>query len=143
LCNNTSATDCNIFIYIGAPPSFNNCASGWQSTGNLIGNTDLRFDTSQLNGGKFYDSYNNAVGLAGSNALLGIQLVVDGGWIAPSGQDILVNNVTVNNFISNNQFCGRPVNSIPTLSEWGMVLMSCVLGLIGFCVLRRKYTDAV
>jgi hypothetical protein len=93
---------CSIFVYIGPYPNFTDCAAGWQTTGNLIGNADLRFDTSQLTGGTFYDSYSNALALAGPVKVLGIDLVVDGGWTNPGGgQDILVNNVMVNNFTLN------------------------------------------
>ena len=102
LCSNPAATSCSIFVYIGPYPNFTLCATGWQSTGNLIGNPDLRFDTSQLAGGTFYDSYANALALAGPVKVLGIDLVVDGGWTNPGpGQDILVKNVMVNKFTLN------------------------------------------
>jgi hypothetical protein len=93
---------CNIFVYIGPYPNFTGCDPGWQSTGNLIGSPDLRFDTSQLVGGTFYDSYSDALALAGPVKVLGIDLVVDGGWTNPgAGQDILVDNVMVNNSLLN------------------------------------------
>jgi hypothetical protein len=101
VCNSPLAPSCNIFVYIGPSPSFTGCANGWQSTGNMIDDPDLRFDTSQLAGGTFYDSYANALTLAGDSPVLSISLVVDGGWFPPAtspGQDILVDNVTVNNF---------------------------------------------
>jgi hypothetical protein len=66
----------NIFVYIGPPPSFTGCAPGWQSTGNLLSGT-LTVDTSQI-GGTFYDTWANALTLAGSSAVSSINLVVDG-----------------------------------------------------------------
>ena len=93
---------CNIFVYVGPYPNYTGCAPGWQSTGNLIESIDPIFDTSQLAGGTFYDTYSNALALAGPVKVLGIDLVVDGGWTNPGrGQDILVNNVMVNNFTLN------------------------------------------
>lgn len=85
----------NIFVYIGPPPSFTGCAPGWQSTGNLLSGT-LTVDTSQI-GGTFYDTWANALTLAGSSAVSSINLVVDGSWSQPAGaQIVLVDNVQVN-----------------------------------------------
>jgi hypothetical protein len=42
--------------------AFTGCGSGWQSTGNLITNTDLRFDSTQF-GRPYYGSYSQAVSL--------------------------------------------------------------------------------
>jgi hypothetical protein len=99
------ASNGNMFVYIGPQPSFTGCAAGWQSTGNLIGlpDTDPRYDLTQL-GGAFYDTYNNALANFGSKDVVGIQLVVDGGWNGPATggdgiQTILVDNVTVNNHV--------------------------------------------
>lgn len=86
--------DGNLFIYIGPYPNFIGCPMGWQSTGNLIGATDLRYDTSQV-GGTFYDTYAHALDLLGTMPVTGIYLVVDGGWAVP-GQTILVDNLRVN-----------------------------------------------
>ena len=41
---------------------------------------DLRFDTSQLAGGTFYDTWAHAKALAGSKAITQVSLVVDAGW---------------------------------------------------------------
>lgn len=106
LCS-IAGDSCNIFVYIGPYPNYTGCAPGWQSTGNLIEITDPIFDTSQLAGGTFYDTYSNALALAGQAKVLGIDLVVDGGWINPGpGQDILVNNVMVNNYTLNTSGSG-------------------------------------
>lgn len=85
----------NVFVYIGDLPGFG-CpfaASAWQSTGNLINSGQARFDTTQV-GGTFYDTFENAVGLVGSERVVSVTLVVDSGWMFPSGEVILVDNVT-------------------------------------------------
>jgi len=87
----------NIFVYFGTAPNFDDCPEGWISTGNLIGSTDLRYDTTQL-GGEFYDDYAGALQLAGDLQVVEVALVVDGGWKMEDGvQAVLVDNVTVNN----------------------------------------------
>jgi hypothetical protein len=87
----------SVFVYIGQAPNFDcSAAAGvWQSTGNLIGNGDLRFDTSQL-GGTFYDSYAHALSAYGSATVTSISLVADGGWAFGGVQEILVDNALVN-----------------------------------------------
>jgi hypothetical protein len=87
----------NLFVYIGTAPSFT-CGTGWQSTGNLIGSSDLRFDTTQL-GGTFYDSYANALARYGSAAVTSISLVADGGWAVGGVQRLLVDDTTVNGHV--------------------------------------------
>ena len=58
-----------------------------QSGTNMIGLTDLRYDTSQI-GGTFYDTYANAVDLingdSGTPALnvVSVSLNLDSGWLA-------------------------------------------------------------
>lgn len=89
--------DGNIFVHFGPSPNFTNCALGWQSTGNLIGNTDTgRYDSSQV-GGAGFGTYAQALAAAGSKRVLGIQLVVDGGWTNQRGQAVDVDNFRVNN----------------------------------------------
>ncbi|MGB2692659.1 MAG: IPTL-CTERM sorting domain-containing protein [Thermodesulfobacteriota bacterium] len=39
-------------------------------------------------------------------------------------------------------FCEPAVTDVPTLSEWGLVAMAGVLGLVGFMVIRRKKATA-
>jgi hypothetical protein len=95
-----SPTDGNIFIYLGPYPNFTGCAPGWQSSGNLIQNTELRFDLTQV-GGTFYDTYATALALHANKRVLGISLVVDSGWNGPAtGEDgeqtIPVANTSVN-----------------------------------------------
>jgi hypothetical protein len=92
----------NVFVYIGTLPNFTDAPSEpgeWESTGNLIEATDLRFDTTQL-GGTFYDDYEGALLLAGNLEVVEVSLVVDGGFAFADGvQTVLVDNVRVNNAV--------------------------------------------
>lgn len=90
-------TDGNIFVYLGPVPNFTGCLAGWQSSGNLIGALDTRYDLTQV-GGAFYDTYATALALHAGKLVLGVSLVVDGGWSQLDGeQTVWVDNVTVNN----------------------------------------------
>ncbi|MCK5710363.1 MAG: IPTL-CTERM sorting domain-containing protein [Deltaproteobacteria bacterium] len=31
-----------------------------------------------------------------------------------------------------------PVSAVPTLSEWGLIAMAGILGIVGFVVMRRR-----
>lgn len=90
--------DGNMFVYLGDAPSFScNAAVGhWKSTGNLIGSPDLRFDTSQLPGGTFYDSYAHADSAYGSADVTDIALVADGGWAVGGNQDVWIDDPVAN-----------------------------------------------
>jgi hypothetical protein len=80
----------NLFIYYGALPNLTNCTTVNQSGVNMIGQSDLRYDTTQL-GGTFYDSYANAVTLMGSSPVQDAALVLDSGW---GGDQILTAGTT-------------------------------------------------
>ena len=92
-----TGADKNLFVYIGPFPSFSGCTPDtWVSTGNLIASPDLRFDTSQMIGGTFYDSFAGALALAGGKNILDISLVVDSGWgFVDEEQTVLVDDVTI------------------------------------------------
>ena len=91
-----------IFVYLGPSPTFTGCASGWQTSGNLIGNSEpCRWDTSHIVAGTQCNTYTGALGIAGTYQITGIQLVVDSSWsaVATGGdgeQTILVDNVKIN-----------------------------------------------
>jgi len=89
----TSSTQ-SVFIYYGAYPNFTDCTSINQSGVNMIGESDLRYDTSQYAGGTFYDTYANAVALVGSTPIVRASLVIDSGW--GGDQRLNVSNTTVN-----------------------------------------------
>jgi len=38
--------------------------------------------------------------------------------------------------------CVRATTNVPTLSEWGLIAMAGVLGVVGFMVIRRKRATA-
>jgi hypothetical protein len=96
-----------IHVYLGNNPNFDDCPAKnlWTSTGNFA--TDiagLRWDTSQVCPGTFYNTYSGAVTCANAlgykiNAIL---VSTDGGWVlanaAPSGngQTFLFRNIQVN-----------------------------------------------
>jgi hypothetical protein len=85
----------NLFVYLGPTPNFTGCGTGWNSSGNLIGSTDLRFDTSQV-GGTFYSTYAQALALVGSQTVGEVDLVVDGGWaVGGNNQTVVIKNTVV------------------------------------------------
>ena len=70
----------NLFIYYGDAPNFTDCTTSNQSGVNMIGQPDLRYDTSQIAGGTFYDTYAHALTLIGNVTIQDASLVLDGGW---------------------------------------------------------------
>ena len=88
----------NVFVYLGPAPSFSGCSPNvWITSGNLIGSTDGRFDTSQVQAGTQVSTYAQANALVGSLQVTGISLVVDSGWaFADKEQTVMVRNVKVN-----------------------------------------------
>ncbi len=86
----------NIFIYLGPTPNFNSCPSGWQSTGNLLSDVDLRVDATQV-GGTFYDTWAHAKILVGSEEVIRLSLVVDASWAMLGGiQSFGFDNADIN-----------------------------------------------
>src|SRR5262249_13727359 len=71
----------DVFIYYGDYPNFTNCIGPSSQSGqNMIGKPDLRYDTSQIPGGTFYDSYSHALTLVGNDPVVAASLVLDSGW---------------------------------------------------------------
>lgn len=100
--DNDGNSDGNVFVAIGPSPNFTDCPADWQSTGNLIGNEDAgRYDFGQF-GGSPFTTYSGAPANVTSGEIVGIQLVVDGGWNpnAANGEDqeqtVLADNTTIN-----------------------------------------------
>ena len=86
-----------MFVYLGDFPNYVGTTDGWEKSGNLVTSEEARWDTSQVEG-TFYDDYEGAVDLVGDLPVVGIQLVVDGGYFfGDEGQTVLVDNVRVNN----------------------------------------------
>lgn len=88
----------NVFVYLGPAPSFTGCSPNvWIASGNLVGTTDGRFDTSQVQAGTQVSTYAQALALVGSFQVTGISLVVDSGWaFADKEQTVMVRNVKIN-----------------------------------------------
>lgn len=89
-------SDCNVFVYLGEYPNFDDEVSGeLETSGELVGSTELRFDTTQC-GGEFYDDYAGAIELVGDAEVLEVALVVDAGWYFEDGvQSVLVTDLRV------------------------------------------------
>jgi hypothetical protein len=94
--NVTNGTDeGKIFFYIGPEPNYTGCTTGtWQNSGDLAEAARL-VDTSQLDGGNFYQPFAAALAAYGEYEVTGIQLVTDGGWQAD--QTVIFDNVRINN----------------------------------------------
>jgi len=83
--NGDSSSDGAVQIYYGAPTSFVDCTTVPQTGTNMIGQSDVRYDTGQV-GGTFYDTYASALTLVGGANVLRASLVVDSGWVGcPDG----------------------------------------------------------
>jgi hypothetical protein len=93
-----SSGEKNVFVYLGPTPSFAGCSQNvWIASGNLIGSTDGRFDTSQVQAGTQVSTYAQAFALVGSYPVTGISLVVDSGWaFDDKEQTVRIRNVRIN-----------------------------------------------
>jgi len=62
----------------------------------------------------------------------------------PEGPSICVGETIPGAFCNDNGQCIQPaINTpIPTLSEWGLLAMAGVLGIVGFIVIRRRKVSA-
>src|SRR6185369_623785 len=90
------------------------CTTNSQSGTNMIGLSDLRYDTSQV-GGTFYDTYAHAVELVGTLSITRASLVIDSGW--GGNQRLSVSNTTVNGniyqFVSSGGGAFLPTCTLP------------------------------
>lgn len=87
----------NLHIYLGQRDvetgQFVCAQNTWLGTGNLIGDSELRFDLTQF-GGPFYGSYQQAFDLLKDETVTAARLVVDAGWaFADAEQTVLARNV--------------------------------------------------
>jgi hypothetical protein len=89
----------SLYIYYGAEPNTTDCTSTGPTTNqsglNMIGRTDMRYDTSHI-GGTFYDTYAHAVALLAGHSISSVTLVLDGGQGGGNDQVVSLGNVTVN-----------------------------------------------
>jgi hypothetical protein len=81
----------NISVYIGPPPSYTGCpvTPSYQNTGDLLEGVNP-IDTSQLDGGTFYDPYTTALAKYSTYTVTDIYVVTDG-----YGQVLRVDNTVV------------------------------------------------
>jgi hypothetical protein len=84
----------------GQPPNFTNCYYGWLNTGNFTTDSTKRwqFDLNNVN-----LSWAQVQALYGSRMFTEVDIVVDGGWITPRGQDVTIDNFTINNTVMHAQ----------------------------------------
>ena len=83
----------SVFVYLGAEPNFTSGTNG--GTGNLLSDSDLRVDTSQV-GGTFYDTWAHAQALTTGLTITGISFVVDAGWATGGSQTVVIDSATIN-----------------------------------------------
>jgi YVTN family beta-propeller protein len=66
-------------------------------------------------------------------------------YIINTTTDSIVDTIEVSNPSSYGTFITReviPPAIVPTLSEWGLIAMAGILGIVGFIVIRRKKVSA-
>jgi hypothetical protein len=117
----------NIFIYYGLPSQVGNGGTGGctpsstsmggqnQSGTNLIGNSVIQYDTSNIAGGQYYSNYANALALVGSRTVTGVSLVLDSGWqqSGSAGDQILtLGNVNVSTSAPTNDTFSAPTGPV-------------------------------
>jgi hypothetical protein len=85
---------------LGPPPNFTNCYHGWLNTGNFTNTSDptLRW---QISNGNTYMTWQMIVTAHGSELVTEIDIVLDGGWFTQRGQEVTIDNLTVNNKVMN------------------------------------------
>lgn len=98
----------NLQIYYGDVPNFTDCTTNDQSDLNMIGWSDVRYDTSQI-GGTFYDTYAHALTLIGEQPITYAMLVLDSGW--GGDQRLTPSNVTVNDNVFVPEPAGEPTTT--------------------------------
>ncbi|HLW97409.1 MAG TPA: hypothetical protein VKR82_02095 [Candidatus Acidoferrales bacterium] len=85
----------NYELNIGQAPFGGNCYYGWQNTGNVASATDPT-PRWQVDVGNTFFKWSDVLASHGSEQVTEVDIVLDGGWIAPRGQDVTVDNFTVN-----------------------------------------------
>jgi hypothetical protein len=111
----------------------------------------VNFDTGTCGFGVFATAYMNSYNPLdfAQNYLgdLGGSLTQSFEFVIPTGsQLVLVANSTFGSADCNYSFSIEnypcPAPPIPTLSEWGLIAMAGILGIVGFMVMRRRKATA-
>jgi len=80
--------------------------------------------------------------------------IVPGGWVLEAIECSLPDGVLITDIPDGRNFAcspggtadcvfiNRPIRNIPTLSEWGLIAMAGVLGIVGFMAIRRRKATA-
>lgn len=124
----------SVFIYYGDEPNTTDCTTNSQSGTNMIGLSDLRYDTSQV-GGTFYDTYAHAQALVGTDTVNSASLVLDGGWTANGDQVVTLGTVTVND----NTFVPEtPGTTTTTQTTYGTFAPTCTLPAAKIAVVKTS-----
>ena len=89
-----TTTSDNFEGYLGPPPEFTNCYYGWLNTGNLTADSSTRW---VFDNGNTLMTWSQLVASYGTDTLTDIEIVVDSGWITPRGQDVMIDNFTIDN----------------------------------------------
>jgi hypothetical protein len=82
----------NLWGYFGPYPSFTGCYLGWLNTGNLTTDTAIRWFV-----GNASYTWATLEATYGSSLVTEIDIQVDGGWFTAQGQDVTIDNFTINN----------------------------------------------
>jgi hypothetical protein len=128
----------HVFIYYGDEPNTTDCTTNSQSGTNMIGLSDLRYDTSQV-GGTFYDTYAHAQTLVGTDTVNAATLVLDSGWFA-GDQKVTLGTVTVND----NTFVPKPVGTTTTsTTTYGSFAPTCTLPDATVYLLKSGATNPI
>ena len=97
-------------MYIGPPPNYTGCPPiVWTNTGDLLEGVNP-IDTSQLNGGTFYDPYAAAFIKYGSYIVTGVQVVVDSGFAFGGEQTAFVDNTNIDGTTYTYDEAGHPTS---------------------------------
>jgi len=82
----------HIFVYFGDAPNYQ-CGTSPRSQSNLL---SPNVDTSQIPGGTFYDTWDHALSLAGSETVTDLAIAVDGGWGSGGTQVVDISSASIN-----------------------------------------------
>jgi hypothetical protein len=102
--NGDTEADGYVRIALGPSPFFTDCATGWQTDGNLIGLEDGRYDYSMF-GGSPFTGYSDAPASVQDGDVVEAFVVVDGYWNASATggdgeQTVLVDNLNVDGHLT-------------------------------------------